>query len=101
MRTPTIHMNGTPPEQLVEQLLKAYRAVDDAMSALAEAAPNGRDYYPQGPDAVQEATEEHWSRIKKLRSVYADLEEMVISVQDEIDERAARARRNPRRAPPR
>ena len=96
MRTPTIHMNGSNPETLLEGLTEAYRAVDAAMRALDEAAPNGRDYYPQGPDAVQEATREHQLRAAKLRSVREELQELVVSVQDQIDEReAARARRNP------
>jgi hypothetical protein len=100
MRTPTIHMNGSNPETLLEGLTGAYRAVDAAMRALDEAAPNGRDYYPQGPDAVQEATREHQLRAAKLRSVREELQELVVSVQDQIDEReAARARRNPRRKP--
>jgi hypothetical protein len=87
-------MNGSNPETLLDALTEAYRAVDAAMRALDEAAPNGRDYYPQGPDAVQEATREHQLRAAKLRSVHAELEELVMSVQDQIDEReAARARR--------
>jgi hypothetical protein len=43
---------------------------------------------------VQEATREHQLRAAKLRSVHAELEELVMSVQDQIDEREAR--RNPR-----
>lgn len=97
MRTPTIHLNGTPPDRLLEQFTDAYRAVGDAMRALDEAAPNGRDYYPQGLDAAQESTSEHRRRAEKLRSVHAELEELVTSVQDQIDvieEQRAR-RRNP------
>jgi hypothetical protein len=87
-------MNGSNPETLLEGLTEAYRAVDAAMRALDEAAPNGRDYYPQGPDAVQEATREHQLRAAKLRSVREELQELVVSVQDQIDEREARS--NPR-----
>lgn len=46
MRIPTVHMNGTSPEDLLEQLVRAHQAVAGALEALDAASPNGRDYYP-------------------------------------------------------
>lgn len=92
MRTPTIHMNGSSPEHLLKGLKEAYRAVGIAMRALDEAAPNGRDYYPQGYNAVEEATREHQLRAVKLRSVREELQELVISVQTQKNERERRNR---------
>jgi hypothetical protein len=84
MRTPTIHMNGTSPEQLVEQLMKAYRAVDDAMSALAEAAPNGRDYYPQPAGAYSQARSERNAALAQLRQAHQYVGEMLMGICDQL-----------------
>ena len=76
MRKPTIHINGTSGNVLSEQYATAARAVNEAINALGEAAPNGRDYYPQGPGAITEATAEHKARLTKLRTVHAELLEL-------------------------
>lgn len=70
---PTIHLNGTSKESLVEYWNDAYAALQDALTALQHAAPNGRDYYPQGPEAIQTAETEHRLRLMKIQSVMGDL----------------------------
>ena len=80
MMIPTIHMNGTSKEALVEALSEAYRAVNEAGRKLAEAYPNGRDYYPQGAGAINTAMKEHESRMERLRSVAKELEEIVVAI---------------------
>jgi hypothetical protein len=62
MTYPTVHLNGTSKGSLEEQLRDAYDAVQVAMDKLSDAAPNGRDYYPQSPDAYYQAREEHCAR---------------------------------------
>jgi hypothetical protein len=52
LAVPTIHLNGTSRESLMEDLLGAYHALTEAIAALGRACPNGRDYYPQGNDAL-------------------------------------------------
>ena len=73
---PTIHMNGTSLAALREANDKAHTAVLDAIGVLAEAAPNGRDYYPQSPDALYRAQNEHYDRVKRLQSVAKELEQI-------------------------
>lgn len=73
---PTIHLNGTSLAALAEANDTAHHAVLDAIAKLAEAAPNGRDYYPQSPDALYEAQDEHYDRIKRLQSVAKELEQI-------------------------
>lgn len=77
MTLPTIHLNGTSPERLVEALETAYDKLREAREALAETAPNGRDYYPQGPQALYAAQDEHLARDNKLQQVMAELEQMI------------------------
>jgi hypothetical protein len=73
MITPTIHLNGTSAGELQEGYERAYRALTGAIEALGQTAPNGRDYYPQGPDAILKAQREHDQRMKVLKSVQTDV----------------------------
>ena len=74
---PTIHSNGTSKDALVTQLCDAGAAVNDAIRALAEATPSGRDYYPQGPDALKRAMVQHEARMEALRGVLNELQTLV------------------------
>lgn len=74
MPLPTIHLNGTSKGELLRQLQDAVIAIGDAEIAVQRACPNGRDYYPQGPDAINAALDEHRARMARLRSVREELE---------------------------
>ena len=74
MMFPTIHLNGTAKADLLEAIEQAHAAVMQAQKKLAETAPNGRDYYPQGPQAIYEAQNEHCARMQKLLDVKLELE---------------------------
>lgn len=80
MMVPTIHLNGTSAERLLEALEAAYIAVGEAQQKLAEAAPNGRDYYPQGADALYKAQDEHFARMQRLEDVKRELQEQVDAI---------------------
>ena len=75
MTLPTIHLNGTSVEALGEANEQAYQALQLAMSALTQAGPNGRDYYPQA-GAMDKAVDEHCDRMRRLKSVLDELGEM-------------------------
>jgi hypothetical protein len=74
MILPTIHMNGTSARALLEGYCNAISAIHDALDALARTAPNGRDYYPQGPDACATADREHDDRKRALMKVLNELQ---------------------------
>jgi len=76
LAVPTIHLNGTSRESLMDRLRDAMDAIIEAEKALMQACPNGRDYYPQGPDAIQEALRQHANRLHNLRAVYIELMEI-------------------------
>ena len=63
MMKPSIHLNGSAPETLLEGYTEALRAVRDAIEKLAATAPHGRDYYTQvaggASAAYYEALDEH------------------------------------------
>lgn len=74
MMMPTVHMNGTGKETLLNDHVDAMAAIRGAMEALRKAAPNARDYYVQGDDAYTKAREEYSARQQKLADVLDELE---------------------------
>jgi hypothetical protein len=74
MMTPTVHLNGTSREDLRLQYLQAIAALHLAAKALAGTCPNGRDYYPQGPDAIQRALQEHCDRSERLDALITEMQ---------------------------
>ena len=77
---PLIHMNGTSRRELVRQLWEAIGGITNAMDLLADACPNGRDYYPKGPDAIQEALRQHNNRLHNLMAARDELTEIAEAI---------------------
>jgi hypothetical protein len=77
---PTVHMNGTNKDELIDQLCTAGSAIQNAMKAMEAACPNGRDYYPQGDSAIQEALRQHANRLHNLKAAYVDLQEIADAI---------------------
>lgn len=92
MILPTIHTNGTSPEMLRRGYEDARLAVEAAIRAMHAIEFNGRDYYPQGPDAWKRASREHGLRLDALACVCSELETLETHVQDAIDAREAQKR---------
>lgn len=51
---PTIHLNGTSPQELINAIEEAQHAINVAYDALAKTAPNMRDY----PDFISRVQSE-------------------------------------------
>lgn len=83
MMLPTIHLNGTSREALESEAMASYDALRAAGDALCAMMVNGRDFYPQGPDAFTAARAEHVSRIDKLRAVLAEIEQLILHLQEQ------------------
>jgi hypothetical protein len=82
IRAPRVHLNGTSSIELLDCLMYAAEAVDAAYCKLKQCAPNGRDYYLDGPDAMREAQEQHEDRLRRLNSVYQELQALQEAVID-------------------
>jgi len=82
MIVPTIHLNGTSKDELLRQLEDVARQLGETLDALQNAAPNGRDYYPQGPAAIQTAVAEHIARCQRI----IDVQREVAALWEAIDE---------------
>jgi len=73
LTTPTVHLNGTGRQNLIDQYADAYQALNDALQVLALSHPNARDYYVQGPDAFPRAADEHDDRMQRFTTVRDEL----------------------------
>lgn len=71
--TPTVHLNGTPRERLLEQATAAMQALREAVTALQGMSPNGRDYYPQGSAVFEEAMREQREREMVLVTMHDEI----------------------------
>jgi hypothetical protein len=89
MRLPTIHLNGTDAQSLFDGYKAAHEAIKAAQEALAQCAPNGRDYYVQKTESgdwtdvpTNEAIYEHRARMAALETIERDLEALALHVMD-------------------
>lgn len=80
MRFPTVNINGTDRQQLLDGYMKARRALREAQEAVAEIAPHGRDYQTVAGHIYEEARSEHIERMRKLADVAFDLEQLAMHV---------------------
>jgi hypothetical protein len=80
MMLPTVHLNGTSKEALLDGYCDALTALHGAVSKVQAAGPNGRDYYPQGDKAIQTAMAEHEARLTKLREIITEIETIAESL---------------------
>lgn len=89
---PTLHLNGSSAEDLLEQLRDATAALDSALGKLALASPHGRDYYVQSDDAFSRALNEHTARVEALTKVRGEVATIARAVYAQQLERAKNRR---------
>jgi hypothetical protein len=82
---PTINAKGTPPIELLEQYELAINAMRSAISTVAAAAPNARDYQVANRPAemLAVAQNEHRDRLARLESVMDELEELTEHISEQ------------------
>jgi hypothetical protein len=81
LKIPTVHLNGTSRKELVKLQLDAITKLCEAIEAMGLAAPHGRDFYPQGPEAMRYAVAEHAQRVARVQAVADELYEIAEAVQ--------------------
>ena len=80
LQAPLVHLNGTAKDDLLDAIQVAHRVIGDATVKLRLTAPNGRDYYPLGPVAMQSAEDQHRARMRKLAEVQFELAMIAIAI---------------------
>jgi hypothetical protein len=81
---PTIHLNGTGASTLRDEYWAASKALDAAAEALAAATCNGRDFYPQGASAYDQARHERDVAFQKLDEVTRYVDEILGGICDQM-----------------
>lgn len=66
---PTIHLNGTGAHTIASEYRAVRLAVQAVVGRLAVATCNARDFYPQGPDAWQQARAERREMFQLLQRI--------------------------------
>jgi len=69
MKIPTIHLNGNSKESLLEEATEALSALDAAEKALHNITIHGRNFYPQGPDAINAALAEYRDLLARFEAI--------------------------------
>lgn len=75
---PTIHLNGTSREMLLEGYDAAYRKLLKFRSAFREIEFNARDYYVGEPDAWNNARKEREKMLNNIHQLVDYLEEHLV-----------------------
>lgn len=75
---PTVHLNGTGRKTLSEGYGNAYRKLIEFREAFASIEHNGRDYYPQGPDAYSRSRKERDDQFERISRLMQYLEAHLI-----------------------
>ena len=79
---PVLHLNGSGKDRLIDALLEAATVLREAQEKVAVTAPNARDFYPRGPEALRQATTEHEERLRRLRDTADEIEALAIGISD-------------------
>lgn len=77
---PLIHPNGTRKVTLITDLELVYAALNEVRKKMKEAAPNGRDYYPLGADAINRATDQHLDRMRRIDAVQDEIQALITAI---------------------
>jgi hypothetical protein len=83
VRVPTIHLNGTSKDDLLNALHNLASTLNVAGYEMEKVAPNGRDYYPQGPDAIREALAEHIDRAQRLKAIENEIDALYNAIEEQ------------------
>lgn len=70
---PVSNLHGTPSAELSSAMLGARSSVRRLLATVIAAAPNGRDYYPQGDNALRLAIKEFESGCDALSAIADDI----------------------------
>ena len=87
---PIINLNGTNGKELLEKLEGAEVCLRQAIMALGDMAPHGRDYQVSPEGAFQLATIEHSNRMTALKEVLGEITDITLNVYDQVRAREDR-----------
>jgi len=83
MINPTLNINGTSADDLIEPRIAAYDALQAAIKALQQVTPNGRDY----PGDIDQCVADRWAHYDRLAAITAIAGEIMaeaITIKEQI-----------------
>ena len=80
---PTLNINGTSADYLIEPRIAAYDALQAAFKALQQVTPNGRDY-PGDNDQCVTDRRAHYDRLAAITAIAAEIMAEAISIKEQI-----------------
>jgi hypothetical protein len=80
---PTVHLNGTSHKMLTEGYEEAHYTLGLFTKAFGHIEFNGRDYYPQGPEAWTAAADARIEMNEKIRDLVKYIEDHLESLADQ------------------
>ena len=83
MITPQLNLNGSSADDLIEPRLQAMDHLVDAIEALSQAVPNGRDY-PGNAVACIADREEHYDRIRAIKTIREAIYAEALAIKEQI-----------------
>ena len=78
---PFININGSDPDRMMEDILAARDKLSEAIKAMKEIIPHGRDY-PGRTDLYAKARDQHLDRIRALIKIENEMYEIVEHIYD-------------------
>jgi hypothetical protein len=80
---PSVHINGTSKEELLNQVLDVLICLRAALEAMAKAAPHGRDYYVQTSHAIHHAISQHMYRCRTIHELVGEYQQIACKISDQ------------------
>lgn len=82
MITPTLNHNGSSASDLIDPRIAAYDAVQDAIKALQQVTPHGRDY-PGDIDRCTTDRNAHYDRLNTLHLMAAEIVAEAVAIKEQ------------------
>jgi hypothetical protein len=82
MITPTLNHNGSSASDLIDPRIAAYDALQDAIKALQQVTPHGRDY-PGDIDRCTIDRNAHYDRLNTLHVMAAEIVAEAVAIREQ------------------
>ena len=83
MIRPTLNINGTSADDLIQPRIAAYDALQDVIKALQRVTPNGRDY-PGDNDQCVADRQAHYDRLAALQAIATEIVAEAVLIKEQI-----------------
>jgi hypothetical protein len=83
MITPTININGSSADDLIQPRMDAYAILREAKILLQRVTPNGRDY-PGDVDKCVADREAHYARLSQINAIMAEIIAEAVNIKEQI-----------------